>query len=223
MMENFREVIQEFFALGGWSMYAIGGCSVLGGALFLERLWSLWGEHRFLSTILREWRKNPPSPEALGQLEKGTSKGPRWFGEILGTGLEEWRYLSPEVLREHLDQFRSGALYSWERGVGFLGTLARITPLLGLLGTVLGMIQIFQKLPGSGGGDFGVLAEGIWKALFTTAAGLSVAVPLVLAQALLFSRVDALEEELQELLRLLRGGLLRASRTPRIVGTPKGK
>jgi biopolymer transport protein ExbB len=212
-MENLREVIQEFFALGGWTMYAIGGCSVLGGALFLERLYVLWGEHRFLAKILREWRGASPSLEILGQLEKRTSRRPRWFGEILGAGLEEWRYLSPEALREHLEQFRSGALHTWERGVGLLGTLARITPLLGLLGTVLGMIQIFQKLPRSGGGDFGILAEGIWKALFTTAAGLSVAIPLVLAQAFLLSRVDALEEQLQELLRLLWRGLLRASRT----------
>ncbi len=223
MIENFREVIQEFFALGGWSMYAIGGCSVLGGALFLERLFFLWREHVFLARILREWRGAAPTLEALGQLEKRTSKRPRWFGEILGAGLEEWRYLSPEALREHLDQFRSGALHTWERGVGFLGTLARITPLLGLLGTVLGMIQIFQKLPGSGGGDFGLLAEGIWKALFTTAAGLSVAIPLVLAQAFLLSRVDALEEQLQELLRLLWRGLLRASRTSGISGTGKGE
>ena len=223
MIENFREVIQEFFALGGWSMYAIGGCSVLGGALFLERLFFLWREHVFLARILREWRGAAPTLEALGQLEKRTSKRPRWFGEILGAGLEEWRYLSPEALREHLDQFSSGALHTWERGVGFLGTLARITPLLGLLGTVLGMIQIFQKLPGSGGGDFGLLAEGIWKALFTTAAGLSVAIPLVLAQAFLLSRVDALEEQLQELLRLLWRGLLRASRTSGISGTGKGE
>ncbi len=210
-MENVWKVIQEFFALGGWTMWAIGGCSVLGGALFLERLFFLWGEHRFLRKVLEKWEDPRLSPDFLEE-ERHFSRFPRWFENLLGAGLREGQFLSPEALREHLEQFRFGALHSWEKGLGFLGTLARTTPLLGLLGTVLGMIQIFQKLPSSGGGNFDLLAQGIWKALFTTAAGLSVAIPLVLAQAFLLSRVDGLEEDFRELLRLVWMGTVRNSR-----------
>ena len=158
-MENVWKVIQEFFALGGWTMWAIGGCSVLGGALFLERLFFLWGEHRFLRKVLEKWEDPRFSPDFLEEEKRHFSRFPRWFENLLGAGFREGQFLSPEALREHLEQFRFGALHSWEKGLGFLGTLARTTPLLGLLGTVLGMIQIFQKLPSSGGGNFDLLAQ----------------------------------------------------------------
>ena len=108
-------------------------------------------------------------------------------------------------------------MFRWEKGLGTLATIARVAPLLGLLGTVLGMVSTFRGLPAvsghaSSGAGMADLASGIWVALLTTVAGLSVAVPVILCHTALSARIDSEEETLHRgvdfLVRekLLRGG-----------------
>jgi biopolymer transport protein ExbB len=114
---------------------------------------------------------------------------------LLLAGLAHWD-AGTEVVRELLSQELRKEMYRWNRHVPLLAVIARISPLLGLLGTVLGMVEMFQALP-SAGGDMATVASGIWEALFTTVAGLSVAVPVLILHACLCSRIDDTEETLQ--------------------------
>ena len=96
--------------------------------------------------------------------------------------MDHWE-VGHEAMQILLEQEVRREVFRWERGLGSLATIARVTPLLGLLGTVIGMIDVFRNLPGLSGSSVAVLAGGIWEALLTTVAGLSVAVPLILFHA----------------------------------------
>ncbi len=114
---------------------------------------------------------------------------------LCAAAVDHWG-VEKDVLGELMGQQVRRELFRWQKGLGLLATIARVAPLLGLLGTVLGMIDIFRVLPEGGRADMAFLAAGIWKALITTVAGLSVAVPAILAHAYLLHRVDDEEETL---------------------------
>lgn len=97
---------------------------------------------------------------------------------------------SPADLKMLLDSCAQSEIYRWERGLSSLEMIARISPLLGLLGTVLGMVDMFGSLHAGGGVSADAVTGGIWKALFTTVAGLAIAVPTAIAHSFLSSRVD---------------------------------
>jgi len=119
-----------------------------------------------------------------------------------------------EALKSLAEQEVRRELFRWERGLGFLAVIARVAPLLGLLGTILGMIDVFMNLPTMSGANMHVMAEGIWKALLTTVAGLTLAVPVILCHAYLMSRVERNEEALWRGVDfLLREKMLRSDRT----------
>ncbi|MCF7935170.1 MAG: MotA/TolQ/ExbB proton channel family protein [Synergistales bacterium] len=202
----------ELLALGGWTMWGIALCSVLALALFLERLWVLTREGRQVRALRTAWIDGAVTREeverTLAAMPEGRS---HWLCWLLRAALADHRSVSPEALRELMDQYREAALTSWEKGLDLLATLARITPLLGLLGTVLGMIDVFMQLPESGMGNYNELAAGIWKALLTTAAGLSVAIPVMLGHAFLGSRVERISEDLGALSRTLWRTLVRTA------------
>lgn len=114
---------------------------------------------------------------------------------LLRLGLSHWS-LDSDDLRALLDQEVRREAFRWSRGLPFLAMTARIAPLLGLLGTVVGMVEIFEVLPGLSSSPLMALAGGIWKALFTTVAGLTVAIPAVVAHSWLSAKLDDLEETL---------------------------
>jgi biopolymer transport protein ExbB len=107
-----------------------------------------------------------------------------------------------EVIRAAMSEAGERAVYRLERFVDVLGSIATISPLLGLLGTVLGMIDVFRRVVESAGGQGAVqaevLASGIWQALITTAAGLAVAIPVYLAYRFVLGRVDALAVDMEQ-------------------------
>lgn len=187
----------DVVAKGGWLMAPILAGSVVGLAVFLERLVAL-ARSRVVPPGL-----GPSVREALeaGDLEAARSRAAASdsaLGRLLQAGLllaEESR----ERQRERLEEVGRREMARLERYVGVLGVVASIEPLLGLLGTVVGMIGVFQKVVHAGVGDPALLAEGIWEALITTAAGLTVAIPAFIAWRVLESRVDdhlrLLEEE----------------------------
>lgn len=184
----------ELFLAGGPIMGVILALSVLALAVLLERLLF--------------FRRASSDPEALElALSEAIYSGDRKSAHDVVTGgdsslhrlfraaVNHWG-IDHNAMKELMAQQVRRELFRWEKGLNILATVARVGPLLGLLGTVLGMIDIFRVLPDGGGGDMASLAGGIWKALLTTVAGLSLAVPVILAHSYLLHKVENQEETL---------------------------
>ena len=165
----------EIILAGGWLMVPILLCSTLAVAIIIERFWTL--------------RKSKVTPQGLGatvedwaarheldrrHLDQLRAESP--LGRISASALLN-RKRSREVIKEAVEDSGRHVVHELERFLNTLGTIAGISPLLGLLGTVIGMIKVFSAIMISGVGDANVLAGGISEALITTAAGLTVAIP----------------------------------------------
>lgn len=180
----------EIVKAGGWLMIPIIISSVLAIAIIIERFWVLRVDNvaprDLLPTVWRRVRENKLSAEYLKTIKQET-----WLGSILAAGLQQSR-LGREAMKDSIQQQADQVAHEMERFLNSLGTIALISPLLGLLGTVLGMIQVFTAIMVQGTGNAGVLAGGISQALITTAAGLSVAIPAMIFHRALTRRVDTL-------------------------------
>lgn len=200
----------QLFAQGGPLMWPILACSVLGLAVFCERLWYYRAvrasARRLEDRVLPLLGSSEGRQQALGACREQNSPLARMFQVLL----ERWGAPEETLRNETTDAAAREALLL-ERFLGLLSTLATLAPLLGLLGTVLGMIQAFQVIAAEGGGTPATLGQGISQALITTAAGLSVAIPLVLLHRYLLGRLD-------RLLIVLNGSVLTMLR--RAVQTP---
>jgi len=130
------------------------------------------------------------------------------LGRILASGLLNKNY-DREIMKESIEETGRHVAHELQRFLNTLGTIAAISPLLGLLGTVIGMIQVFSVITSVGVGDPGELAGGISKALITTAAGLSVAIPSLIFVRFFRRRLDTLvvgmEEEAIKLVEVMHG------------------
>lgn len=180
----------EIVQAGGWLMLPIIACSVVAAAIILERLWTLQ-PNRVLPTDLTaevwKWVKNEQlDPQHIQALHQGSP-----LGQVLAAGLLK-RDESREIVKESIEDTGRHVVHELERYLNPLGTIAAISPLLGLLGTVIGMVKVFAAITASGVGNPSVLAGGISEALITTAAGLLVAIPALVAYRYLRGRVDAL-------------------------------
>jgi biopolymer transport protein ExbB len=192
---------------GGWLMLPILACSVVATAIVLERVWTLrrrriMPDH--LVTRIWQWhRQKELTRERIEELRSGSP-----LGRMLTAGLVN-RYHSREVMKEAIHDVGRQVVAEMERYLNTLGTIASVTPLLGLLGTVIGMIDVFTVIMDAGVGNPGVLAGGISKALITTAAGLSVAIPTLMFHRYLNSRVSklaiAMEEQALKLVEVMKG------------------
>lgn len=184
----------QIMQAGGPIMWIIAFLSVLAAALVIERFF-----------FFRRSTTNPEQIElALCEAlfeedaEKATrivKAGDSSLHRLFQAGVAHWR-VDHEAMKMLLEQEVRREIFRWEKGLNILATIARVAPLLGLLGTVLGMVEIFRNLTGVNEAPMVALAGGIWKALFTTVAGLSVAVPIILFHTFLSSRVDDQEETL---------------------------
>lgn len=164
---------------GGWLMLPIGLCSVLGLAIVIERAWAL-RVARVVPPALTEQigqlaRSAPLSAADRDALEAHSPLGLVWAAVVAS------RDQASDLRRERIEDAGRRAAHDMSRYLNTLGTIAAITPLLGLLGTVAGMIHIFAALTAAGMGDPQALAGGIGQALLTTAAGLCVAIPALVA------------------------------------------
>jgi biopolymer transport protein ExbB len=187
---------------GGLLMGPIVICSIVAAAIVGERFWALRREKiipRHLTATVWKWVKNNQmDADQLKQLKGGSP-----LGRVLAAGLVNSKH-GRETMKESIMEVATHEVHEMERYLTALGTIAAITPLLGLLGTVLGMIDVFGQIVLQGTGSATALAGGISKALVTTAAGLFVAIP-----ALFFHRYfERLIEELsvfmeQEAIRLV--------------------
>ena len=165
----------EIVIAGGWLMVPILLCSVLAVAIILERFLAL-RRSRVVPGGLPDQVQRWAAQEELDQqhIEQLRLSSP--LGEVLAAALEH-RDRRREIIKEAVEDTGRQVVHSLERFLNTLGTIAGITPLLGLLGTVIGMIRVFSAIMLHGVGDPNEMAGGISEALITTAAGLSVAIP----------------------------------------------
>lgn len=180
----------ELVAAGGWVMLPILLCSALALAIVLERLWALRDSVVTPQRLIRRI----PDLVAAPYLEERILNALRVdspLGHILAAGLGN-RGEGREVIRERIEEAGRQVVHELERYLNTLGTIAAVTPLLGLLGTVIGMIKVFAAITAAGVGDAQALAGGISEALLTTAAGLCVAIPALILYRYLRGRVEEL-------------------------------
>ncbi len=180
----------EIIKAGGWVMFPIIVCSIMATAIILERLWTLQ-ENRVLPLHLTrevwEWVSgNQLNHEHLHTLHESSP-----LGEILAVGLTN-RHRNREIMKERIEDTGRHVVHDLARYLNSLGTIAAITPLLGLLGTVVGMVNVFEAITSQGVGNPAVLAGGISEALITTAAGLIVAIPSLIGYRYLRGRIETL-------------------------------
>ena len=180
----------DIIASGGWLMLPIIVCSIAVIAISFERYWTLNTEkiapkHQ-LGQVWSWIQDNDLNAERLKQLRRSSP-----LGRILAAGLSNARH-GRDVMRDSIEEAASQVIHELERFVAALGTIAAVASLLGLLGTVIGMIKVFTSLNLHGAGNASVLAGGISEALITTAAGLTVAIPAMMAHRYFVRRVDSL-------------------------------
>jgi len=177
-------------------------CSVVAMAIIAERFWTLQRRRiapEDLVLQVWQWAKAGQLNEArIRELRTGSP-----LGRILAAGLVN-RDQARELMKEGVEDVGRHVVHELERYLNALGTIASVTPLLGLLGTVIGMIKVFTVITVQGIGDPGVLAGGISEALITTAAGLTVAIPSLMFHRYFRGRIDELVVTMeQEALKML--------------------
>lgn len=186
----------EIIKAGGIMMVPILLASVIAIAIIVERLWTLQRD-RILPKQLFEkvWQwveGNQLEDNHLRLLEQNSP-----LGRVLAAGLAN-RHHSREMVREAIEDSGRHVVHELERFLSTLGTIAGISPLLGLLGTVFGMIRTFNSISFSGIGSPAALSSGIAEALVATAAGLAVAIPSLICFRMLRRRVDGLVVEMEK-------------------------
>lgn len=197
----------EMVQAGGWLMVPIILCSVIALAIVGERFWSLQQKRiapKNLVTQIWQWHKsNSLDKEHIRAL---ASSSP--LGKVLAAGLVN-RHHPREIMKESIEETGRQVVADLDRYLNTLGTIASITPLLGLLGTVIGMIKVFAAITAQGVGNPTVLAGGISEALITTAAGLLVAIPSLIFYRYFRGKVDELvlkmEEEAMKVVDVMHG------------------
>lgn len=171
----------ELVKSGGWVMLPIIMLAIIALAIIVERFWSLRRKEVLppgLGDEVREWaRGRQLDPKHIDVLRKNSP-----LGELLAAALDQ-RHRPRELIKERVEDVGRHVVHELDRYMNTLGSIAAVSPLLGLLGTVFGMIQMFLDILTTGVGDANQLAGGIGQALISTAAGLCVAIP-----ALLFHR-----------------------------------
>lgn len=197
----------EFIRAGGLLMWPIILCSVIALAITLERLWSFRRKRVVPDHLLPQIWKLYKSKELDRQRVLAIRENSP-LGRLLATGLTNLHH-SRDVMKEAIEEEGRQVVHDLEHYLNALGTVAAIAPLLGLLGTVFGMIEVFAAITDAGVGNPAVLAGGISKALITTAAGLSVAIPSLIAHRYLTGRVDelaiAMEQQAIKMVEVLHG------------------
>ena len=186
----------ELFLKGGILMYPIAFCSIIAVGIFLERMWVL--RHRrvlprdFLieveDLVMRQKR-----PEAISLCKRNNSS----IAHVVRVGIENYGK-KRDVIKEKIEEVGRREAASLERYINVIGTIAGVSPLLGLLGTVSGMIRSFNIISMQGVADPASLAGGISEALITTAAGLVVAIPTFVIYRYLSNKADSLILEMEE-------------------------
>lgn len=194
----------QFMQSGGWVMIPILLCSFIAAVICIERAWTLRRSHVapdfLLAAIIDNIREND---YVVSTLFDEMSHYP--LGTIFSAGLRKSQHGFDEM-KSAMEEVSQTVVHSLEKYLTALGTIASIAPLLGLLGTVIGMIQVFTGL--MAGSDATGLAGGISEALVTTAFGIGIAIPALICHRYFLRRIDELminmEIEARELVEFVR-------------------
>jgi len=186
----------EIVRAGGPFMWPIILCSIATAAIVLERLWTLQDRRVLPSELTQKvWQmveNHQITDKVITALEQNSP-----LGKVLAAGLAN-RHRSREIMMERLEDAGRHVVHDLERFLNTLGTIAGISPLLGLLGTVTGIIKAFNAIQEGGMGDPRALSGGIAEALITTAAGLCVAIPSLISYRYLRGKVDRIVVEMEK-------------------------
>ena len=186
----------ELFLKGGILMYPIALCSIIAVGIFFERMWVLRRRRVLPRDFLIEVEDlvmRRKRPEAISLCKRDKSS----IAHVIRVGIENYGK-KRDVIKEKIEEVGRREAASLERYINVIGTIAGISPLLGLLGTVSGMIKSFNIISIQGVADPASLAGGISEALITTAAGLVVAIPAFVIYRYLANKADSLILEMEE-------------------------
>ncbi|PHS32735.1 MAG: biopolymer transporter ExbB [Methylophaga sp.] len=197
----------EFFNAGGWMMFPLLISSILAIGIVAERFWSLQSKRIAppeLITQIWQWLRFDQVDKQHVLILQNSSP----LGQILAAGLIS-RSSSRDITKENIEDVGRHVTLSLERNLNTLGTIAAIAPLMGLLGTVIGMIKVFAVITTEGVGNPETLAGGISEALITTATGLLVAIPTLIFYRYFRGKINHLvvdmEEQAMKLIEILHG------------------
>jgi len=187
----------EIVRAGGPFMWPIIICSIAAVGILLERLWTLQRKRVLPQDLIKKVTdladRNQVNPKVIEALEKNSP-----LGRILAAALAK-RHRGREIMMERIEDTGRHVVHELERFLNSLGTIASISPLLGLLGTVTGIIRAFNAVMLGGMGDPRMLAGGISEALITTAGGLAVAIPSFIAYRYLRGKVERIVVEMEKI------------------------
>ncbi|NNE08756.1 MAG: MotA/TolQ/ExbB proton channel family protein [Gemmatimonadetes bacterium] len=193
--------ILDFLTTGGPLMIPLGFCSVLMVAVIIERIVNLRLK-RIIAPEVVQLVETIRNPEDLNLSLAILDKNPGSLSTVIRSAIEN-RDLAGEELRNLVRDVGHGESKRIERGQIVLEAIAGIAPLLGLLGTVVGMIRVFRVIASVGVGDANALSAGISEALITTAVGLSIAIPALAAYHFFSSRIEEIVLEMERVSSLL--------------------
>ena len=186
----------ELIQAGGWLMVPLLLSSIFAVAIIGERFWSLQEQRiapKHLVGQVWQWYKS----ESLDDSHIDALSNSSPLGQVLAAGLVN-RHHPRTIMKESVEESGRQVVINLEKYLTTLGTIAQITPLLGLLGTVIGMIKVFSAITTQGVGNPGVLAGGISEALITTATGLCIAIPSLYFYRHFRARVNILVLKMEE-------------------------
>ena len=196
----------DIIIAAGWPIWPLIATSVFGVAIILERFWSLRESYVIPQNLLGDVKKLVGS----GSIKRDAVEALRAnspLGEIMAVAIEN-QNSSLEIIKDSIEEVGSQVSYKLERYLGALSTISTVAPLLGLFGTIIGMVELFSSFTSSGH-DVAVFARGISIALYNTAGGIVVAVPAMIAFRYFRSKVDHLVNEMEQqalhLVEIMRG------------------
>jgi biopolymer transport protein ExbB len=193
---TFGEQVAELWEGGGWMMWPLALCAVLGLVIIVWKLFDITSKAARTRKFLREVDSliaERKIAQALALARDSNSPA----GRILAAGLERHDEGSERVMKA-IENVGLVEMASLESGLVWLATVSNVAPLLGFLGTVIGMIQAFQAIEAAGEVEATVVAGGIKVALITTATGLAIAIPINIMHNYFVTRVDRLVIDMEE-------------------------
>lgn len=192
---------------GGWMMLPLLVVSILAVAIILERLYNLRANRMVPGHLVPAIEADVRRGDLEQALERAEADGSP-LGVVLASGLRN-SGLAREIIKESIEETGRHVVADMGRYLTLLGTIAAVSPLLGLLGTVIGMIKVFAVITAQGVGDPTVLSGGISEALLTTAVGLAIAIPALAMHRYFNAKLDRLVVDMEQsalrVVELIRG------------------
>jgi biopolymer transport protein ExbB len=186
----------EWFQRGGIAMWPLLVCSIAGVAIILERVWALQRKRIVSPSLAEALKKQPVSPENTEAVHELSARDESVLGKLLQAMFAHASLPKAENV-EAMQALARQVVGRLERGLTTLSLIAELGPLLGLLGTVIGMVQLFNDVAQKGLGEPAQISKGIYEALTATMTGLSIAIPALIAYMYLRRRIEVLVLELE--------------------------